>query len=59
MKEILANESHSNADLVMQVFWGLLACQIINGKGRDALEHISLKKMRDLIENKFGLSGIK
>jgi len=26
LKEILANEAYSNADLVLQVFWGLLAC---------------------------------
>jgi len=39
---------------MLQVFWGLLACQILNGKGRDVVEHTSLKKMRELIEKKFG-----
>lgn len=41
-----------NADLMLQVFWGLLACEILNGKGRDVVEHTTLKKMRDLIEKK-------
>lgn len=59
LKEILVNESQTNADLVLQVFWGLLACQIINGKGRDSLELTSLRKMRELIERKFGAEGIK
>ena len=39
---------------MLQVFWGLLACEILNGKGRDVVEHTSLKKMRELIEKKFG-----
>lgn len=41
---------------MLQVFWGLLACEILNGKGRDVVEHTSLKKMRELIEKKFGNS---
>ena len=39
---------------MLQVFWGLLACQILNGKGRDVVEHTSLKKMRELLVQKFG-----
>ena len=39
---------------MLQVFWGLLACEILNGKGRDVVEHTSLKKMKELIEKKFG-----
>jgi hypothetical protein len=49
LKEILVNESQQNAELMLQVFWGLLACQILNGKGRDVVEHTSLKKMRELL----------
>lgn len=37
LKEILVNESQQNAELMLQVFWGLLACQILNGKGRDVV----------------------
>lgn len=59
LKEILANETQTHPELVLQVFWGLLACQIINGKGRDSLELTSLRKMRELIERKFGAEGIK
>lgn len=39
---------------MLQVFWGLLACEILNGKGRDVVEHTSLKKMKELIEKKYG-----
>jgi len=35
------------------VFWGLLACEILNGKGRDVVEHTSLKRMKELIEKKY------
>lgn len=59
LKEILANESQNHADLVLQVFWGLLACQIINGKGRDSLERTSLTKMKELIERQYRQEGIK
>mmetsp|Transcript_6922 Transcript_6922/g.11656 ORF Transcript_6922/g.11656 Transcript_6922/m.11656 type:complete len:118 (-) Transcript_6922:624-977(-) len=39
---------------MLTVYFGLLECQIINGKGRDIIEFTSLKKMRELIERKFG-----
>jgi hypothetical protein len=39
---------------MLQVFWGLLGCEILNGKGRDVVEHTSLKKMKELIEKRFG-----
>lgn len=35
------------------MFWGLLSCEILNGKGRDIVEHTSLRRMRDLIEKKY------
>ena len=54
LKEILVNESSQNSDIMIQVFWGLLACEILNGKGRDVVEHTSLKKMKELIEKKYG-----
>lgn len=59
LKEILVNESHNHPDLVFQVFWGLLACEILNGKDRDVVEHTSLKKMRELIERRFGETGLR
>ena len=55
LKEILVNESSQNSDIMLQVFWGLLACEILNGKGRDVVEHTSLKKMKELIEKKYGI----
>jgi hypothetical protein len=54
LKEILVNESSQNSEIMLQVFWGLLACEILNGKGRDVVEHTSLKKMKELIEKKYG-----
>ena len=59
LKEILVNESQTHPELVFQVFWGLLACEILNGKERDVVEHTSLKKMRELIERKFGMEGVR
>ena len=38
---------------MLQVFWGLLACQILNGKGRDVVENTTLKKMKDLINQRY------
>lgn len=58
LKEILVNESTNQPELVFQVFWGLLACEILNEKHRDKVENISLKKMKDLIERKFDAQGI-
>jgi hypothetical protein len=58
LKEILVNESTNQPELVFQVFWGLLACEILNGKDRDVVENTSLKKMRDLIERKYEAQGI-
>lgn len=53
------NEQASQADFVFQIFWGLLACQILNGKDRDIVENTSLKKIKDLIDKKYGYEGIK
>jgi len=52
LKEILVNEQSSNADLMIEVFWGLLSCEILNGKGRDVVEHTSLQKMKNLLERR-------
>lgn len=59
LKEILVNEDQTHPDLVFQVFWGLLACEILNDKDRDVVEHTSLKKMRAIIERKYGADGIR
>lgn len=60
LKEILANESQNNLEFVLQVFWGLLSCQILNNKGRDNIENTTLRKMRELLERKYGATdGIK
>jgi hypothetical protein len=40
------------------VFWGLLACEILNGKGRDVVENTTVKKMRDMIEKRYTAGSI-
>jgi hypothetical protein len=52
LKEILVNEGQNHADLVMQVYWGLLACEILNSKERDVLEHTTLKRIKEIIERR-------
>ena len=59
LKEILVNEQNSQPELALQVFWGLLACEILNGKDRDVVENTSLKKIKDLIDKRFGNESIK
>jgi hypothetical protein len=54
LKEILVKEKSKSGEIMLQVFWGLLACQILNGKGRDILENTSLMRMRVLIEERYG-----
>jgi len=49
LKEILANESANHNALVTQVFWGLLATEIINSKAREEIELRSLRKLKDLV----------
>lgn len=58
LKEILTNESQTSSELMLQVYWGLLACEILNGKGRDVVENTTVKKMRDLIEKRFNEGAI-
>ena len=36
-----------------------MACEILNGKERDVVENTSLKKIKDIIEKKFGYENIK
>lgn len=52
LKEILANESASHSELIVQIFWGLLATSIINSKPREEIELRSLRKLKDLIKAK-------
>ena len=37
---------------MLQVYWGLLACEILLGKSREVIEKF-MKKMKDLIERKY------
>ena len=35
---------------MLQIFWGLLSCEILLQREKDTLEFTSLKKMKDFIE---------
>jgi len=45
LKEILVNETYNQSTLVSQVFWGLLACEILNLKSRDETEMTTVRKI--------------
>lgn len=40
----------NNYELVSQVYWGLLACQIINGKSREIVEGVTVRKIKDMLK---------
>jgi hypothetical protein len=50
LKEVLVAESLNLGDLVLSVFWGLLACGIVNQKDKEWIEHTALKKLKEMIE---------
>jgi len=52
LKEILVSESNSHTELVMQVFWGLLSCEILNRKSRELIELTTLRKLKEFIRSK-------
>lgn len=52
LKEILVNETFTHAALVSQVFWGLLACEILNGKSREVIELTTVRKIKDMLKTR-------
>ena len=50
LKEILVAEFTNHSELVLAVFWGLLACEIVNVKDREVIQNTTLKKLKELIE---------
>ena len=55
LKEILVSEQH-NSTLVAQVLWGLLACEILNGKTRELTELTTVRRIKDLLKNRLSES---
>lgn len=50
LKEILTNEQQSQTEFVLQIFWGLLQCEILLNREKDTLEFTTLNKMKQFIE---------
>lgn len=50
LKEILVQESMTQIELINSVFWGLVACQLVQNKDRETFENTSLKKLKELVE---------
>lgn len=50
LHHVLANEAFTNADLVAQVLWGLLACQVVTGKSREVVETTTVRKLKETIK---------
>jgi len=46
------NETFTHAALVSQVFWGLLACEILNGKSREVIELTTVRKIKDMLKTR-------
>jgi hypothetical protein len=50
LKEILVAEQANQIELILQVFWGLLACEILNQKERGVIENTTLKRIKEISE---------
>ena len=53
LKEILSSETQAHNEFVLNVFWGLLACEILNKKEQKVIEMTTLKKIKEIIEKNF------
>ncbi len=50
LKEILVAEQANHIELILQIFWGLLACEILNQKERSVIEHTTLRRIKEISE---------
>jgi hypothetical protein len=50
LKEILINEQHQPTEFILQIFWGLLQCEILLNREKDTLEFTTLNKIKQFIE---------
>lgn len=56
LKEILIQETYTQSTLVAQVFWGLLACYILNSKSREQTELTTVRKIKEILKTRFSES---
>lgn len=59
LKEILAVKTYSQSALVSQVFWGLLACEIVNQKSREVTELTTVRKIKDILKSRLSESPMQ
>jgi hypothetical protein len=50
LKEILTTEQYTQTEFCLQIFWGLLNCEILLQREKETLEFTTLRKMKDFIE---------
>lgn len=50
LKEILTTEQQTQTEFLLQIFWGLLSCEILLQREKETLEFTTLKKMKEFIE---------
>eukprot|EP00347_Sterkiella_histriomuscorum_P020231 403338592 len=50
LKEILTLEHQAHTDLVLQIFWGLLSCEILLQRERNTVERTTQRKLKELID---------
>lgn len=56
LKEILGTQANTHYQLVSQVFWGLLACEIQLQKSRESTELTTIRKIKEMIRTRFSES---
>jgi translation initiation factor 3 subunit E len=56
LKEILGTQTNTHYQLVSQVFWGLLACEIQLQKSRESTELTTVRKIKDMVRTRFAES---
>lgn len=59
LKEILISETYTQATLVSQVLWGLLACEILNQKSREVTELTTVRKIKDILKTRLSESPMQ
>jgi hypothetical protein len=53
------SELYTQTSLVCQVFWGLLACEILNQKSREVTELTTVRKIKDIIKTLYSESPMQ
>jgi hypothetical protein len=57
LKEIFMSEAYGQQGaLTQQVLWGLLACEILNGKSREVTELTTVRKIKEILKSRLAES---